>query len=193
MSRMDNRDLETFKKDIKFSTLLEKFWMDSLVTTIKKDPLVIKAEYFNNGIDNSGEYVEKSNRNADYNLLVATLSGDIYNTLEVKFAPTKGKITFKYNDLKDYVKQKAYIYLIYNDGSISLKKPKDYNVDKHIQMILNHINYVKYTMLPPDKIDYFIKYNDPVKIPYMGFKMGYILTPKEVEDWFGINWSKYEL
>lgn len=193
MSRMDNRDLETFKRDIKFSTLLEKFWMDSLVTTLKKDPIVVKAEYFNNGIDNSGEYVEKANKNADYNLLVATSEGDTYDTLEVKFAPTKGKITFKHNDLLSYVKQKAHIYLIYNDGSVSLKKPKDYNIDRHIQMILNHIHYVKFTMLTPEKIQNFIKCNDPVKIPYMGFKMGYILTPKEIEDWFGITWGKYEL
>lgn len=192
MSRQDNRSIETFKKDIKFGTMLEKFWIECLVESLRHNKEVSDIVLNNNGIDNSGEYVEKSTRDADYHLSFKAYRSFFSGKIEVKFAPTKGKVTFKKHDLEEYVKQNAYIYLIYNNGEETLKKPQDYDFEMHIEKILLNIENVKWAILEPKKIAKLIKNVEPEKIKYMGGKMGYILTPAEVESIFEIKWNKYE-
>ena len=74
---------------------------------------------------------------ADYmvsgTLLVKPYTQEVTNhPLEIKWVPTAGKFTLKENDLKSYVRERASILFIYNTGSAKLKKPSDYNLEKHI-------------------------------------------------------------
>ena len=127
-NRFDNRSVSTFKKDIKFGTMLEKYffhkWLDKCELNI--------SDWSDNGCGNDGEFIESGNTaGADYRVTI-----DGFNTpLEIKWVPTAGKFTLKQNDLKAYVKEGASILFIYNTGKAKLKKPKDHNLEKHIKLI----------------------------------------------------------
>lgn len=108
--RRDNRSEEQFKKDIKEHTLREKKLLELWIKEMAS--LGISVSYENNGVDNSGEFVEESNVNPDYKLTVNGLT----RLTEIKQNPYDHRNSFKVYDLQTYIKQDADILLFYGLG-----------------------------------------------------------------------------
>lgn len=179
MSRKDYRNLETFKQDIKFGTLLEQFWWSVYLNELKGQGIEI-VKWRNNGVDNSGNYVEKSSGAADF-FLVTRVDGVIKEQfLEIKFAPKSDKFTFKVNDLKAYTTQGAEMLLFVNSGSSDLRKPKDYNFDLHIERIRGCLQDIVYTVISCEQIKGLLK-RPAIKVPWMGNKLAIVLVEKDRE------------
>lgn len=194
-SRFDNRDIDTFKKDIKFGTLLEKFFFEEWLKICKD----LIHEYKNNGCDNNGEFIAKGNTSgADYKITGTLLFKDNNqevkdHPLEVKWVPTAGKFTLKENDLKAYIREGASILFIYNSFNCGtdLRKPKNYNFEEHIKLLKSKRCQFKYGIMWKDKVKEFYedkKQNNLFQpIWYMGGKSGVILKQSEFDNWFESN------
>jgi len=183
MSRFDNRTIEQFKKDIKFGTMIENLWMKHSFDSIKKSNIYPDTvSYKENGIDNSGEYQKKSNGNADF-----IITGNKDHLLEIKWCPTKGKVSFKNADLINYIKQSADILLIYNSGEETLKQPKDTDFDKHWDKIINNIKNIKWAIINTKSINNIVKKEKLINIRYMGNKPGFIIYEKDFEKYFTLR------
>lgn len=190
-NRFDFRDKETFKKDIYFSTMLEKYWWEKWlsVTESRRDILVKNPK--SNGCDNTGEFIEKGmTAGADY-MADLTYRGQTVNQcpIEIKWVPTKGKITLKENDIKAYIKEAACILFVYCcDGDEDLRKPKDYDLDKHIALIENQFHNIRWGLLSHEKLkSLYDKYKTEQKIKpikYMGYKNGLVLPQADFDNWF---------
>ena len=65
--RFDYRSKDTFKKDIKFGTMLEKYFFDKWIDVAQSQGISL-TEWSNNGCDNDGEYIEtgRATAGADY-------------------------------------------------------------------------------------------------------------------------------
>ena len=176
-TRFDNRNVNTFKRDIKFGTQLESYFFDEWT---KRCDINIKS-WSHNGCDNTGEFIDKGNTSgADYRVN--------NKPLELKWVPTAGKFTLKKNDLKAYIREGADILFIYNTGSANLRKPSDYNLDMHIQRIKKAEPDIRWGIMSSDKVKKL--YNDAQEegwfkpIPYMGNKTGVILLSKDYNNYF---------
>lgn len=181
MNRFDNRNLNTFKKDIKFGTMLEKYffhkWLDKCELNI--------SDWSDNGCDNNGEFIAKGNTSgADYR---ATIQG--FDTpLEIKWVPTAGKFSLKKHDLEAYIRERASILFIYNTGTANLRKPKDYDLDKHIKKIEANEPDIRWGLMWADKVVSLYRFatNNNLFEPiyYMGNKPGIILKSKDFHHYF---------
>lgn len=183
MKRFDKRTKEAFAKDIKFGTMIEQFWMRKCLPEIIKHNLYpgflsIKE----NGVDNTGEFQNRPNGNADF--LVVTNTNE--HPLEIKWAPTKGKITLKEQDLKNYVNQNADILLIYNNSNVSLRQPKHTNYSEHWSKILQFIEQIQWGIIYSSSIKSILKLT-PEKIYYMGNKPGFIIKEKDFGQYFNLR------
>src|SRR5688572_22270451 len=147
MHRKDFRSTETFKKDIKFSTNLESFWWSVFMNQVEKHFNFSSVSYESYGVDNTGELVKKSNHNADYKLCFEHDNKKHEILMEIKFAPSGTKSTFKVADLQAYIKQNAHILLFYNIGNKDLKKPKNYELTEHINKIVSEFNNIRYGVI----------------------------------------------
>tara|TARA_B100000700_G_scaffold313719_1_gene399177 strand:+ start:758 stop:1372 length:615 start_codon:yes stop_codon:yes gene_type:complete len=195
-NRFDNRSIDTFKRDIKFATMLEKYLFEGWLKRVKDKNSNVKVDSWkDNGCGNDGEFIEKGNTaGADY-----AISGSVTDwsprevkdePLEIKWVPTAGKFTLKENDLKAYVKENANILFIYNSVKCgtNLRKPKDYNLDQHIKLIESKNNQIKWGIMWSDQVKKF--YEDAKKnnlfkpINYMGGKSGVVLKQKQFSKWF---------
>lgn len=145
MNRLDYRDLNTFKKDILFSTKLEEFWFKLYIKQIAL--MYDKIEYEDSGTDNTGEFQTKATNNADYTIYLHNKNNIIIRKLDIKWAPTKGKATFKVKNLNHYIKDNINILLFYNTGLTRLIKPKNYNIQQHICKIQNNLHNIKYGII----------------------------------------------
>lgn len=191
-TRFDHRTIDTFKKQIKFSTLLEKYFFNTWLSACESLDHISISNPRNNGVDNSGEFIEKGKTSgADYIVDIKYNKMSIDNMpLEIKWVPTYGKLTLKEGDLKAYVKERAGILFIYNSEKLDLdlKIPKDYNLDSHIERIQSIQNQMKWgIMMPSDVKDFFdfSKSNGMIKsISYMGGKPGVVLKQSEFSNWF---------
>jgi len=178
-TRFDNRSVSTFKKDIKFGTMLEKYFFHQWLETAKtRDP---KLSWENNGCGNDGEFIAKGNTaGADYKV------NDV--PLEIKWVPTAGKFTLKENDLKAYIREGADILFIYNTGSANLRKPKDYDLDRHIELIEANASYIRWGIMQSSDVKRLYddaKENNLFKpIYYMGNKSGIVLKSKDFHKYF---------
>jgi hypothetical protein len=199
-TRFDNRSVDTFKKDIYFATKLEKYFFNKWLDVIKRSDDITVSSWEDNGCGNDGEFIEKGNTaGADYKISgyvtqhngkqsVATKLVD--EPLEIKWVPTAGKLTLKENDLKAYIREGASILLIYNSVNCGadLRKPKDYDFDKHIKLLDSKGQQIKYGIMWHDKVKDFYndaKENGLVKpIFYMGNKPGVILKQEYYSKWF---------
>lgn len=176
-TRFDNRSVSTFKKDIKFGTMLEKYFFHKWIEMVG----IQDKDWSDNGCGNDGEFIAKGNTaGADYK---------VYNTpIEIKWVPTAGKFTLKENDLKAYIREGADILFIYNTGSANLRKPKDYDLDRHIQRIENNSSDICFGIMQNEKVVKLYneaKENDLFKpIPYMGNKSGIVLKSKDFDKYF---------
>lgn len=135
-----------------------------------------------NGVDNTGEFQKRSNGNADF--LVVTETGE--HPLEIKWAPTKGKITLKQQDLKNYLSQGADILLIYNNSDVSLRQPKHTNYSEHWDKILQFIDHIQWGIIYNSSIKNILELK-PEKIYYMGNKPGFIIKEKNFDKYFTLR------
>lgn len=198
MSRFDHRDIDTFKKDIYFATNLEKYFFNKWVSICKSRKDISIKNPRDNGVDNDGGFIEKGvTAGADYMVDVCYSDLDIKNMpLEVKWVPMYGKLTLKTNDLKGYIREKAGILFIYHSqkSKLDFRKPKDYDLTKHIQMIESTSETLRWGIMYPDIVKGFLQdaedSNKVEKIPYMGYKPGVILKQNEFKFWF--NEEKWE-
>lgn len=196
--RFDYRNKETFKKDIFFGTMLEKYWWESWLklTDQRSDINVTNAK--DNGCDNNGEFIEDgSTFGADFMADISYDNRDYKNCpLEMKWVPTAGKFTLKENDLKAYIREGAGILFIYNSVSCGtdFRKPEHYDLEKHIALIESKIDQVKWGLMWPEKVKEFYEYaqdNNLIKpIYYMGNKPAVVLQQQYFSRWFKQeNWK----
>ena len=61
-NRFDNRSIDTFKRDIKFATMLEKYLFEGWLKRVKDKNSNVKVDSWkDNGCGNDGEFIEKGN------------------------------------------------------------------------------------------------------------------------------------
>lgn len=169
MNRLDYRNLETFKKDIYFSTKLEEFWFKLYLRQIchKYDAI----EYEDSGTDNSGKYTKRATKKADYTVHLHKNGSVGTIKLDIKWAPTFGKATFKVSNLKSYIADGSNILLFYNIGPAALRKPGDYNIKVHIDKILSRLEEIRYGIIIPNEMQKMLDTYPHKKNFYMGHKI----------------------
>ena len=153
-TRFDNRTKGTFKKDIFFATKLEKYFFTKFVDIcLMRDDILID-NISDNGIDNDGEFVEGVNTSgADYRADIEYNNCVIEDhPLEIKWVRTAGKLTLKVADLKAYIREGASILFIYNtvNCGVNLRKPRDYNFEKHVELIESKSDQIKWGIMFAD-------------------------------------------
>lgn len=190
--RFDSRTKDTFKKDIKFGTLMESYWWDRWVEdSMHRADLHIETPR-DNGCGNDGEFIESGNTaGADF---MADVSYDDRHDkdlpIELKWVPTAGKFTLKENDLKAYVREGAAILFVYNDVACGtdLRKPKDYDFGKHVCLIESKMDQIKWGLMYPEMVKGLYESckenNLFIPIRYMGNKMGVVLKSQDFDYWF---------
>ncbi len=193
-TRFDNRSKSTFKKDIYFSTKLEKYFFDKWVDIFRKKKTVRLENPRDNGCGNDGEFIAKGNTaGADYMVDIQnhpkrTMKKD--HPLEIKWVPTAGKFTLKENDLKAYIREGASILFIYNSVrcGTDMRKPKDYDLEKHVRLIESKADQIKWGIMWSQKVKEFYshaKENNLIQpIYYMGGKQGVVLKQEDFDKWF---------
>jgi len=191
-SRFDNRTKAVFKKDIKFSTKLEKYWWDNWLKHCEQREDITVKNPRDNGCGNDGEFIAKGNTaGADYMADVQYLKADVQDLpVEIKWVPTAGKFTLKENDLKSYVKEGACILFVYNSirCGTDLRKPKSYDFDKHVKLIESKRDQMKWGLMMQASVKKL--YEDAKQkalfepIHYMGNKLGIILKEADYGKWF---------
>lgn len=192
--RFDHRTKETFKKDIYTGTRMEKYFFNKWLEVCDSRDDILIDDPRNNGVDNTGEFIEngKNTAGADYKVDIKYQDLDLQNhPLEVKWCPTAGKLTLKTNDLKAYIREGASILFIYNSVSCgtNLRMPRGgNNLEKHFDLIESKQKQFRWGIMWHDSVKEFLEYsqeNDLVKsIPYMGHKLGIVLPSKEYSRWF---------
>ena len=201
-NRFDNRSVSRFKKDIYFSTMMEKYFFDKWRGIVREAQGMVIDDWDNNGCGNDGEFIAKGNTaGADYK--ISASFEDDFNTivlvdhpLEIKWVPTAGKFTLKEGDLKAYVKEGASILFIYNSVNCgtNMRKPKDYDLDKYQQLVESKSQQIRWGVMWSDMVEEF--YNDAKEnnlfrpINYMGGKSGVVLKSSDFGKWFTEhNWN----
>jgi len=196
-NRFDHRSEGTFKKDIKFSTMLEKYFFNKWLDIVKDSDTITVSSWDNNGCGNDGEFIAKGNTaGADYKISGAVSSEGLDSQLtdeplEIKWVPTAGKFTLKEGDLKAYIKEGASILFIYNSVrcGTNLKLPKgDYDLKTHIKKIEDVKDQIKWGVMWSSRVEAlynFAKDNALFKpIYYMGGKSGVVLKQEDFDEWF---------
>ena len=192
-NRFDNRSIDEFKKQIKFSTLLESYFFNGCIEACKNNKEVSPSNPRNNGVDNSGEFIESGNTaGADYLVDLQYGNADMKDLpLEVKWVPSYGKLTLKENDLKAYIRESAGILFIYSSEKINIdmRLPKNnYDFDGHIKKIESIQDKLRWGIMFPENVrnilDKFRASGRIKPIYYMGNKPGIVLQQSEFSDWF---------
>lgn len=201
-NRFDNRSVSRFKKDIYFSTMMEKYFFDKWRGVVRETQGMVIDDWDNNGCGNDGEFIAKGNTaGADYK--ISASFGDDFNAivlvdhpLEIKWVPTAGKFTLKEGDLKAYVKEGASILFIYNSVNCgtNMRKPKDYDLDKYKQLVESKSQQIRWGLMWSVMVEEF--YNNAKEnnlfrpINYMGGKSGVVLKSSDFGKWFTEhNWN----
>ena len=192
-NRFDNRSIDEFKKQIKFSTLLESYFFNGWIEACKNNKEVSPSNPRNNGVDNSGEFIESGNTaGADYLVDLQYGNADMKDLpLEVKWVPSYGKLTLKENDLKAYIRESAGILFIYSSEKINIdmRLPKNnYDFDGHIKKIESIQDKLRWGIMFPENVRNILnKFRASGRIKtiyYMGNKPGIVLQQSEFSDWF---------
>ena len=192
-NRFDNRTVSTFKKDIKFGTMVEKYFFNKWRDIVASTEGMNIEDWEDNGCGNDGEFIAKGNTaGADYKISACFEDGDelVDHPLEIKWVPTAGKFTLKEGDLKAYVKEGASILFIYNSVNCgtNMRKPKDYDLDKYKQLVESKSQQIRWGVMWSDMVYKFYnsaKENNLFRpINYMGGKSGVVLKSGEFSKWF---------
>jgi hypothetical protein len=109
--RFDNRDRETFKKDIARSHSIQQWLIDYWVKEMAANDYHI--EYENTGTDNSGRFLEQATNEPDYYISIFDKINktECKQSVEVKTAPHYKYLNFKVESLEAIVKYNAYTLL----------------------------------------------------------------------------------
>lgn len=211
-NRFDNRSVSRFKKDIYFSTMMEKYFFEKWRGIVRDTQGMVIEDWDNNGCGNDGEFIAKGNTaGADYKISGVFNMPALKNEceffelsnhfvrnhpLEIKWVPTAGKFTLKEGDLKAYVKEGASILFIYNSVNCgtNMRKPKDYDLDKYKQLVESKSQQIRWGVMWSNMVEEF--YNDAKEnnlfrpINYMGGKIGVVLKSSDFGKWFTEhNWN----
>ncbi len=168
--RRDFRTVEQFKQDIKFRTEKEKF----LVELYKKEMALRghKVVIENNGVDNEGELLKKSNCEADYKISID--NGEPF-LVDVKNSYLDSKWTFKTHSLKQYVKSDTSILIFWATGRLDG----------------NHINLDRsstcYGIISPSNISKILKTYEHYKEYTFGNKMCVRIPKVDFSKWLTIH------
>lgn len=177
-------------KDIRFGTAMETYFFNKWIKVAESQGIKV-SNYADNGVDNDGGYIEEgvNTAGADYRVCMSYDNMSINNLpLEVKWVPTSGKLTLKLNDLKAYKKEKAAILFILNMGRAKLKKPFDYDLDKHIERIERASKDIKWGIMLPDRVSSILKLNHRFEpISYMGGKVGIVIEEFEYPKYMNLR------
>ena len=124
--RFDSRSKDEFMSDIKRSTAIERWLVELYVEEKQKQGNNIS--YINNGVDNTGEFVERATSAADYKF---TINGES-RLIEVKTSPigNNTKSTFKVSSLKANIKDGVYLLVFYNIATRSNNFKQDTDLSK---------------------------------------------------------------
>ena len=189
-NRFDWRSKGTFMKDIRFGTAMEKYFFHKWREVAESQGFKI-LRYSDNGVDNDGEYIEEgvNTAGADYRVDMSHDSRTVANLpLEVKWVPTSGKLTLKKNDLKSYKREGAAILFILNMGRARLKKPSDYDIDKHISRIEDASRDIYWGIMMPEKVKAILEMDNKFKpISYMGNKIGIVIEEFEYPKYMNLR------
>ena len=164
--RKDHRTTEQFEKDIRCRTNKERFLIELFIKECEYHGKLIRIE--NNGVDNSGQFMQKSNCNADYSY---THDGKV-NLLEVKCSPVSHKCTFKVYNLQQYIKQEASILLFYGVGKIDKDPSK-----------IDYKN-TRWAIIVPEKIQQMLDEHEPYKEYLFGNKMCIQIKQEKYDKYF---------
>ncbi len=162
--RKDVRTEEQFKQDILEGSKREKMLMDLWVSEMTYRGH--KITYSDYGVNNSGEFVEKSDSRPDFCVI---LDGhqELY---EVKSNPYDHKQTFKVHDLKTYIQYAASILLFFGLG-----KNKE-SIDKET---------TRWGIIRPQAIEWMIAGKDHrTGDAKWGYKPVVIIYPNEYSAYF---------
>ena len=190
--RFDNRSKDDFKKHIKFTTQVEKYFFNKWLEICRDRSDIIIYNWQDNGIGNDGEYVATGTNTsgADY-IVDMNYDGSHTNLpLEMKWVPTAGKFTLKVNDLKAYIKEEAAILFIYNAEhcGTNLRTPKHYDIDRYIKLLESKQHQFKWGIMWPHNVEAILEDFKSAgrvkKIAYMGHKSGIIIDQEEFNLWF---------
>lgn len=185
--RFDNRTKSEFKKQIRFGTQVETYWFKKFIKQVELSNNLSLVEYCDNGVANDGLYIPTGQKTSGADYMVSIYDKDKYYEnlpLEVKFAPTKGKITLKEGDLKGYTREKAAILFIINTGLRSFRMPKNKNIKEHITSIEKNIGQFKWGICWPEKVSSLLQSYSVIPIPYMGGKSGIIIPESDFSSLF---------
>lgn len=195
-SRFDHRSKDTFKKDIYFGTMIEKYFFNKWRDLVNSKDGMSIDDWDDNGCGNDGQFIASGNTaGADYKISASFNFDKEYielvdMPLEIKWVPTAGKFTLKENDLKAYLREGAHILFIYNSVrcGTDMRKPKDHNLESHIKLIESKIDQIKWGIMFSNSVkklyDYANENNLFRPINYMGGKSGIVLQQKEFNKWF---------
>lgn len=128
--RYDFRSKDDFIRDIKRSTLIERWLLDLYINHMRSHNIIITYE--NTGTDNSGEYTNKATYAPDYNLTFTT-GRAIYNVLtEIKTSPIGNdkRSTFKTASLEATIKNQVSLLIFYNIATKSENFKEDTDLTK---------------------------------------------------------------
>jgi hypothetical protein len=194
--RFDNRSKDTFKKDIKFATMLEGYFFSEWIERAANTSSVILESWGDNGVNNDGEFIESGNSTMGADFKVSMFYKDKhYNNLplEMKWVPTAGKFTLKKNDLRAYQKENAAILFVYNTKNcgLDMRKPRDYNLEKHVSKIEGKAKDIKWGIMFPEMVTEILGLTNRFKkIQYMGWKEGIVIQSNEFDKFFDQhNWE----
>jgi len=152
--RMDSRNLQNFKDDIRKRTKKETFLANLIVK--EWEYLGYKVQLLDNGTDNSGQFLTgRVSASPDYQAIVNSTKF----LFDIKNSGVIHKCTFKLHNLKQYVKWGACILLFYGTGFID-EDP-------------SQINYqtTMWGVIKPHKIAAMIQKYQPYKEPKFGNKL----------------------
>lgn len=188
--RFDNRSKDRFKKDIAFSTALEAYlfteWINRAICT---DGVIVES-WDDNGCGNDGGFIQSGASTFGADFIVSMFyNGKHYENLplEFKWVPTAGKFTLKKNDLKAYAKENAAILFVYNSRNcgMDMRKPKDYDLEKHIDKIEKKSDDIKWGIMFPETVKQILDLTDRFHpIQYMGGKVGIVIQSNEFDKFF---------
>lgn len=188
MGRTDNRSIDEFKSHIKFTTEIESRVMGLWAASLNSDC----QHYSDNGVDNNGEYVDDGVDTSNVDFIV-TMKGET-EKVELKFVPTAGKLTLKLSDIKNYIKQKASVLFIFNTGSETLKVPRNLDIESHWGRIVDAHSRgdLKWALVNYKTLAEMLDSTEAQKIPYMGGKMGIIVTEDRYNKFFKLMELTYD-
>ena len=194
--RFDHRSKETFKKDIKFSTMLEGYFFNEWINRAAATSSVILESWGDNGVANDGEFIESGNPTMGADFIVSMFYDNKHYEdlpLEMKWVPSAGKFTLKKNDLRAYQKENAAILFVYNSRNcgLDMRKPKDYNFSEHVSKIESKSKDIRWGIMFPEIVDEILGLTERFKkIYYMGGKEGIVIQSNEFDKFFKQhNWE----